>query len=243
MNYGLFIGRAGDWQTELEKHEQALEIGKNLIQSKREAEDLHICGSALLNCGSVKLKREAFREQSSEQQEAQQFDYTAAAADFEAAADVYRELTKDYPAVVVCSDRLSAIIGNLMGCYENYPERFISLGEEAIAVRRQMTVEFPDNAGYHRAYAGALSNVASLLQRNNIELERAALLIRQAIEQQRLALESRPDDPLSTQYLVNHHIVLAEIVIAQNGKPDDVIGVCEHGREIAERFRQKYPNN
>ena len=106
-----------------------------------------------------------------------------------------------------------------------------------------MTEDFPTIVDYRRTYAAALSNVANALLVQERELERAEQLARQAIQQQTRVLEANSEDPTTNRFLANHYSVLAAILSKQGNKPRDVVDTCDHGLEVAERLRQRYPNN
>ncbi|MCO6043657.1 serine/threonine protein kinase [Aeoliella sp. ICT_H6.2] len=240
INYGLFVGRGGDLSAETEKLQEAVTIAGNLARESRLAEDRHLYGSALLNLGAAKLKRSMLEAQELGQASPE---LSLAAEDFNAAADIYRELVEDYPATVIYRVRLASSLMNLVGCFMDEPDSFLPPAEEAIEIFAELAEEFPRNADYLSGYGGALSNLGTLLQRNGIHLDRAELLVTEAIEQQQRALDLRPKDPTANSYLANHYLALAQIVIDKGGDPEVVLQACDDGLEIVNRLLIDYPEN
>ena len=241
MNYGILLARGGDWQAAEEKHNQAVGIGQSLTASQRKADDLLILASAFMDRGSVKFQIAAAPSLMIDGGESQP-DYSEAAEDFGNAVSLFRELVRDHTAVPLYHARLAGTLLNQMWRGQD-PDLVIERGNEAIQIMLKLTEDFPTIVDYRRTYAAALSNVANALMAQERELERAEQLARHAIQQQTRVLEANSEDPTTNHFLANHYSVLAEILSKQGNKPRDVVDTCDHGLQVAERLRQRYPNN
>ena len=241
MNYGVLLARGGDWQAAEEKHNQAVEIGQSLTASQRQGDDLLILASAFMNRGSVKFQIAAAPSLMVDGGQSQP-DYSEAAEDFGNAVSLFRELVRDHSAVPLYRARLAGTLLNQMWRGQD-PDLVIEWGNEAIQIMLNLTEDFPTIVEYRRTYAAALSNLANALLAQERELERAEQLARQAIHQQARVLEANSEHPTTNHFLANHYSVLAEILSKQGNKPRDVVDTCDHGLQVAERLRQRYPNN
>jgi eukaryotic-like serine/threonine-protein kinase len=241
INFGNFIGRTGDWNRAEAKLDQAVKIGQSLIASEREAESLFILATALVNRGSVKLQKAAAPTLTGASDDSQ-VNYTEADKDYVGAVSLLRGLVRDYPSVPKYREHLAGTLMNQMRPYSDY-DLVIQAGDEAIQIFSGLVEEFPTVTNYRRAYGGALSNLANVLHTHNRELQRAEQLAREAIRQQTQALQANPEDPTANHYLANHYLVLVDILISRGAHPSEVINTCTKGIEIAERLRQRYPDN
>ena len=242
MNFGTLLQHQGDWKVYEEKANKAVDIGRSLTSSQRQAEDIHVLAVALLNRGATRRSRVIASSSEGPAEDRPQPDYTEADHDLREAIDLLRELVRDYPAVPLYRERLASTLTIRLGVGLD-PELAIDAGNEAVQIMRSLTEDFPTIVEYRRTYAGALSNVAYTLWKQDRELERAAQLTRQAIEQQTHVLKANAEDPTANHFLANHYAVLADILSKQGNKPLDVIDTCDCGLQVAERLSQRYPDN
>jgi serine/threonine protein kinase len=242
MHFGTFFGMSGDWNAEVAKLNHAIEIAESLISSEQEAENVHILATALLNRGWAKMQLTAVQSLHQAEGEPGERDYLESDKDFQEAVGYFRQLVRDYPAVPLYRERLAGALTNQIRPdleQDVVTERV----NEALAILERLVIDYPTVDQYRHMYGGALSNVAQILRAYGVELDRAEQLAREAIRQQTRVLQANPEDFKTNHYLLNHYVVLAEILVKQGAHPAEVVDSCSDGLRIGLRLQEAYPDN
>ncbi len=243
INFGTLFGQQGNWRREEANCERAIEIGRELTASDPQAEDTLVYATALVNRAAASIKQKAAWTANGDPQ-ADAPIHTRDDRDLEQGVQLFRDLVRDHPSVPLYRERLAGTLMNQAYHLADDHESTFAAGEEAIKILDQLVEEYPTVARYRQMCGGALNNLAGLVLRTHRgDLPGARQLVERAIVHQRHVLQANHKDPTSNHYLMNHYLLLAEILVEQGDESKDLDETCISGLEIIQYLQKTYPDN